>query len=511
MRQTHWFALIIAAVCLYTLAFLSLSSPARAQIETPTALAGEIAQNTPAPPLEEMLPPLTEAPSTLAETPFALDSTPTPQPGDGFTAAMTPTVTITSTTTVTPTVTVTPTITVEPTVTPTIPVSPSLIRLPQIHYDYSPAVTATPTPTPTPRATETLLVCRNANKDIPDSSTSGVKDKLTITSDRIVYDINVYLDITHSWVGDLVVSLLHEDSGRSVALLNRPGSPATSGGCNRPNVGAILDDEMSLPAHSLCASADAAIAGIYLPYSALTAFDGDTAGGTWTLNAADVDLYSTGSLDRWCVQMTVGDAPLPTTPTPTPVSLPASARISNITSKHQALPLDCESRVAVDWAAYFGYIIDEMDFFYHLPVSDNPDAGFVGNVNGSWGKIPPNDYGVHGEPIAALLRDRYGVPAYVQRPMSFERLKAEIAANRPVYVWIVGGGSNYHFEIPVYYTSADQHTSIVAPYEHTVMVIGYSETNVTILDGGNIYTPSNFQFLASWSALENMALIAEPE
>lgn len=483
MRQKQGSVLLITAACLLALAFLNQTVLASAQIEVPRGA------------------PLKKPAGASSDTPLPLENTPTPQFDAGNATVLT------STITVTPTVIVTPTITIEPTITPTITLTPALVCLPQINQAFSPIATATPTPRPT----ETLLYCHNANMSIPDNSQSGVRDDLVVDTERIIYDINVYLDIEHSWIGDLAVYLTHTDTGRNITLLNRPGAPAISGGCNKSNIGAILDDEMSLPAQTLCASADAAIAGIYIPYETLAFFDGEAARGAWNLKVTDLDQYSTGSLDRWCVHLTVGDSPIPETPLPTPVVLPSSALITNISSKAQDLPLDCESRVAVDWAAYFGYRIDEHDFFNHLPKSDNPDAGFVGNVNGTWGKIPPHDYGVHAEPVAALLRDRYGVPAYAHRSMSFERLKTEIAANRPVYVWIVGGGSNYHFEIPVYYTSSDNHRSIVAPYEHTVMVIGYSETNVTILDGGKTYTPSNFQFLASWSALENMALIALPE
>ncbi|MCK4451313.1 MAG: PD40 domain-containing protein, partial [Anaerolineae bacterium] len=84
-------------------------------------------------------------------------------------------------------------------------------------------------------------------------------------------------------------------------------------------------------------------------------------------------------------------SPTPTgTPTPT---FPAEANVTNISGRPQALPLDCESRSAVDWAAYFGVEIDELEFLYGLPQSDNPDEGFVGDVHGSWGQIPPHPYG----------------------------------------------------------------------------------------------------------------------
>ena len=130
----------------------------------------------------------------------------------------------------------------------------------------------------------------------------------------------------------------------------------------------------------------------------------------------------------------------------------------------------------------------------------------MGDVYGAWGQIPPNPYGVHAEPVAELLR-AYGVTAYAHRNLSWNDLRAEVAAGNPVYVWItyaVGRG------IPVYYVPPDGKFAVVARYEHTVMVIGYNSTSVTILDGSSIYTRDLEMFLSSWSALQNMTITTQP-
>jgi uncharacterized protein YvpB len=160
----------------------------------------------------------------------------------------------------------------------------------------------------------------------------------------------------------------------------------------------------------------------------------------------------------------------------------------------------------VDWANYFGVYIDELTFLSQLPLSDNPDLGFVGSVYGNWGQIPPAPYGVHAEPVAELLRE-YGLSAYTHRPLSWNELRAEISAGRPVIVWIVGSVIN---GIPIYYKASDGHITVVAPYEHTVIVTGYTETRVYFLNGGYIYSKSIDQFLDSWSVMGNMAITAKP-
>jgi predicted double-glycine peptidase len=60
---------------------------------------------------------------------------------------------------------------------------------------------------------------------------------------------------------------------------------------------------------------------------------------------------------------------------------------------------------------------------------------------------------------------------------------------------------------PVQYTDSLGRSTIVARYEHTVMVIGYDSTSVTILDGSMTYQRSLTSFFNSWGVLGNMAVI----
>jgi uncharacterized protein YvpB len=182
-----------------------------------------------------------------------------------------------------------------------------------------------------------------------------------------------------------------------------------------------------------------------------------------------------------------------------------------MSGRDQQLNLDCESRSAVDWAKHFGLNIDELDFLNHLPESDDPEVGFVGNPNGLWGRMPPDDYGVHAPPIADLLRD-YGATASSYRSLQWDDLRAEIASGNPAIVWIIGGSShNLANGIPHLYTAAStDNTTIVAPWEHTVILVGYTPTYVTVLNGSRFVDVSLNQFLDSWSVLQFMAVLARP-
>ncbi|OGO26591.1 MAG: hypothetical protein A2W33_05875 [Chloroflexi bacterium RBG_16_52_11] len=350
------------------------------------------------------------------------------------------------------------------------------------------------------------LFCRSPNSAIPDNLPSGVDSAITIPDNSKIVDLDVLVHVNHTWVGDLKVKLTRYETDRTITLIDRVGYPATNLGCSYDNIRTILDDEISSSVASKCASSPAGISGIYQPETALETFDGQDITGNWILNVSDRAVNDTGRLTYWCLVASISPLPPPPTPAPDPPSFPSQAIINNVTGRNQALPLDCESRSAVDWANYFGRRINEIEFFNNLPTSDNPDVGFVGNVYGQWGQIPPNAYGVHAEPVAALLR-QYGVTAYAHRPLSWDMLRAEIAAGRPVFVWIVGNVVN---GAPDYYTPADGLHTIVARYEHTVLVTGYTQSNVYYLNGDTIYTKSVAQFLDSWSALGNMAITANP-
>jgi len=202
---------------------------------------------------------------------------------------------------------------------------------------------------------------------------------------------------------------------------------------------------------------------------------------------------------------TITPTPIPPTETPEPPpEIPEAASVPNIYGTSQLLPLDCESNSATDFARYFGVNIDELEFFHALPVTDDPETGFVGSV---WGpaSLPPYGYGVHSGPVSALLR-AYGLNAWERRNMSFDEVKSEIAAGRPVMVWVIGSvfpGS------PVTYTASSGATSTVAYLEHTVMVIGYDSGGVTIADADMVYYRTYDQFFSSWGVLDNMAIVVE--
>ncbi|HCS38981.1 MAG TPA: hypothetical protein DIW44_05275 [Anaerolineaceae bacterium] len=195
----------------------------------------------------------------------------------------------------------------------------------------------------------------------------------------------------------------------------------------------------------------------------------------------------------------------PAPPTPTTLVVPEQTYIRGFVGHRQAYSIGCETSVAVDLAAFYDVAITEYDFQTTLPLSDNPDLGFVGDVNGPWGQIPPYAYGVHAAPVAETLA-KFGVPAEGGKGYTFEQIKAQLAQSKPVIVWVIG---HMEYSDPVEYVDKQGVTSIVAPYEHVVVLTGYNADTVRYNNNGRYADVQIETFLNSWAVLGNMAVFHE--
>jgi subtilisin-like proprotein convertase family protein len=121
-------------------------------------------------------------------------------------------------------------------------------------------------------------------KDIPDPGT--VSSSLTVPDSFTIQDVDVELNIEHTYDGDLDVHLTH--NGVTVELF-------TDVGGNGNNVNAVLDDE----ADESITDGSAPFAGRYRPEGSLSDFDGLNASGLWELKVADDDSIASGTLISW--------------------------------------------------------------------------------------------------------------------------------------------------------------------------------------------------------------------
>ncbi len=212
---------------------------------------------------------------------------------DPTTATPGPTLTPTST----PGVTQTP----EPTVTPT--ATPGATQTPGPTITAGPTVTAAtitpppPTATPVPTNPPPSKDCINGNSlALPDDGGNAyIYYTFEITETRTLTNLDICVNIDHTRVGDLTISLKHGGGGAQVILLDRPGYAGSGFGCMGDNIRILFDDDATTYAENVCSGSSAAIIGTYKPVEPLSFFNGESLAGTWFLEIYDVSIGETGT------------------------------------------------------------------------------------------------------------------------------------------------------------------------------------------------------------------------
>ncbi|MBD3162567.1 MAG: T9SS type A sorting domain-containing protein, partial [Candidatus Eisenbacteria bacterium] len=121
--------------------------------------------------------------------------------------------------------------------------------------------------------------CDQPNLSIPDNNPTGVYDDINVLMSETISEIAVYVDITHTFIGDLRVSLTSPE-GTSVTLHDRTGGSAH-------DILGWYPDDLD-------------------PAQSLDAFIGEATNGTWRLRVSDHAGADVGTLNEWCVRFTYG-------------------------------------------------------------------------------------------------------------------------------------------------------------------------------------------------------------
>ena len=115
----------------------------------------------------------------------------------------------------------------------------------------------------------------------------------------VLLDLDICINIDHTWVGDLFVEVEHINTGTTVVLIDQPGVPGTDAfGCPGENIRALMADEAASTIESECGGGTPTINGAFRPTEPLSAFDGEVFDGIWQIRISDhanVDGY-TGSV-----------------------------------------------------------------------------------------------------------------------------------------------------------------------------------------------------------------------
>jgi subtilisin-like proprotein convertase family protein len=185
------------------------------------------------------------------------------------------------------------------------------------------------------------LTAADGPVSIPDNSAVGASSSITVTTltGEYVYAITVTLNITHTYVGDLLMQLVDRD-GITTTINNR----ADTSGDN------FVNTHLSLSGSAWIAAIIAADApftdSTYLPDNNWPI--GQLANGTWKLHIVDNEVGDTGQIGAWQIELCT-DAVAPTatasntptasrTPTNTLTSTPSNTPTSTNTSTSTSTP-----------------------------------------------------------------------------------------------------------------------------------------------------------------------------
>ncbi len=169
-----------------------------------------------------------------------------------------------------------------------------------------PVVTSAPTPQRRNYSTTSVLFLADANSR--GSTTTNIK--INVADDIKVDDLNVVMNINHTWVGDLSLRLISPD-GTTVNLIQRRGGSGDK-------LQLVIDDQANASVSAIAAAST--IVGTYRGEQALSAFRGRTAKGQWTLQVIDHARGDVGVLQNAQLQIvpmaTTGTNTNPTRSTP---------------------------------------------------------------------------------------------------------------------------------------------------------------------------------------------------
>lgn len=133
---------------------------------------------------------------------------------------------------------------------------------------------------------EPVSMCQTINLGIPDNA-GAVSSVVSLPAGGTIADATVSVALTHTFIGDLTVDVVHE--GTTVRVYDRECSTEDDMDLVFDDAGAALD----------CGSSTSGASTI--PSQALSAFDGAAAGGDWTFSFQDNASLDTGTATEICV------------------------------------------------------------------------------------------------------------------------------------------------------------------------------------------------------------------
>ena len=135
---------------------------------------------------------------------------------------------------------------------------------------------------------------------IPTTANVTVNSVMNVASTVTLADVNVSVNISHTWVNDMTITLI-SPAGTQVQLVASPCSSASLA-----NIVATFDNA---GVNVVCGN-NPAISGTVIPFQTLSAFNGEVATGNWTLRVLDSYDQDGGSINGWSLNLCNAQVPL---------------------------------------------------------------------------------------------------------------------------------------------------------------------------------------------------------
>jgi len=154
----------------------------------------------------------------------------------------------------------------------------------------------------------------------PQVPNPGLTSQFIVDQEGIIEDLNINIELLHSWIGDLTVTLTHVNTGSSAILLNRIGGV----NCDANNVNITLDDDGAGGQVQGQCQNNLSSPPAYQPANPLAPFNGEAIAGVWRLTIVDGEPFDTGTLITWGLRARItadvegGPGPVDNDPPPTP-------------------------------------------------------------------------------------------------------------------------------------------------------------------------------------------------
>jgi subtilisin-like proprotein convertase family protein len=174
----------------------------------------------------------------------------------------------------------------------------------------SPTVFSIPVQTGAPSATEIVTPYTGGVVPIPDANAAGVNIPFTASGLGAISTLSFRIDgttcsatigsttvgVDHTWVGDLIFKLT-SPAGTTVTLISQAGGAGNSG--NNFCQTQLVDGAANSIQNVLISQAP--FTGTFAPANPQSAFAGQVADGTWTLNVSDNAFIDTGSVRAFSI------------------------------------------------------------------------------------------------------------------------------------------------------------------------------------------------------------------